>query len=87
MPHSHSILYRKDPPSSSARTPALESCHRQFLLQYTSTNPFVFPVSPSILCRGLSFRTPQLGTDLAYALHGRFRVASTIFHVFRLVLH
>ena len=43
------------------------------VLQYTCTNPSVFPVSPSsILRRGLPFRTPHFGTDLVYARHGRF---------------
>ena len=69
---------------SPARAPDLESCYRQCILRCTCTNPSVSPVSPSsVLCRGLSFRTPQLETNLVYDRHGRFRVASTISHGFR----
>jgi len=48
------------PSPSPARTPALESCYRQFALQCICINPFVFHVSPSsVLCRGRWFRTPE----------------------------
>ena len=72
------------PSPSPARTPALESSYRRFMLQCICANPFVLHVPPSsVFCRGLSFQTPQLKTDLVYARHGRFRVDLMISHGFR----